>query len=169
MRTESARGNVRGNKRPDFELHPRAKPADRRWRHIGDSRLGPNTTNLLISGSQVRVLGALPSPKEQTQASQEMPFGSMGRKLGVGAPRSGEGVACHSDLEERAGVSEETLHANSSLAAGFFLCLAGPRQAQFLSVHFAFSFSAAFPGTRRESARSIVDSRTEIPSTKGVL
>ena len=38
-----------------------------------------------------------------------------------------------------------------------------------LSVHFAFSFRAAFPGTRRESARSIADPRTEIPSTKECL
>src|SRR5215471_14464195 len=60
MRLKSARGNVKGNKRPDLELHPREQ--DQRSRPIDGGGilairvLAPNTTNLLISGSQVRVL-----------------------------------------------------------------------------------------------------------------
>ena len=56
-----------------------------------------------VRGSQVRVLVRY-LPKEQAQASQEIPFGSMGRKFGGGgAPRSGRGgrrfKSCHSDYE----------------------------------------------------------------------
>jgi hypothetical protein len=50
MRTESARGNVRGNKRPDLELHPRTKPADRGGG--GDRvRRQHHTSNLGVVGS----------------------------------------------------------------------------------------------------------------------
>jgi len=70
MRLKSARGNVRDNKRPDLELHPREQ--DQRSRPIDGGGilairvLPPNTTNLLISGSQVRVLVRPPNPKSES-------------------------------------------------------------------------------------------------------
>jgi hypothetical protein len=72
---KSARGNVRDNKRPDFELHPREQDYEKR-------------------GSQGSGPGALLSPKQQAQASREIPFGSMGRKSGGWwCISSGRGVA----------------------------------------------------------------------------
>jgi hypothetical protein len=90
MRTESARGNVRGNKRPDFELHPREQDyeagrstEEAYWRFA--SAASATNLNQRAPGSSP---GA-PSPKEQAQPSQEIPFGkSMTVKPGYTATAS---------------------------------------------------------------------------------
>jgi hypothetical protein len=82
---KSAGGNVRGNKRPDFRLHPReqdyAKPADRRRRHVGDSR-PPSTPATSIGGSQVRVLLCYLARRNNRKLPRKFHLGAWEESLG---------------------------------------------------------------------------------------